>query len=129
MICYFKVIFGFYCVQWVPVKYGEVEYPMYAHVIGLIMSLASMLWIPGYAIYYICRQRGSLRDVSWQFKRIITISLFCFNAILNCVFMELNLVILFFLQRIIKGITPDIKSNRVNAPPKKMKPNLSGKFM
>ena len=43
--------------------------------------------------------------------------------------MELNLVILFFLQRIIKGITPDIKSNRVNAPPKKMKPNLSGKFM
>jgi len=84
------VIFWFYVVKWVPVKYGEVEYPMYAHIIGLFMSLASMLWIPGYAIYYIATQRGSLRD------------------------------------RVIKGITPDIKSARVKAPPKKMKQNLSG---
>ena len=38
---------------------------MYAHIIGLGMSLASMLWIPGYAIYYIVTQRGSLRDVSY----------------------------------------------------------------
>ena len=49
-------------------KYGEVEYPMYAHVIGAVMSLASMLWIPGYAIYYIATQRGSLRDVSNAFN-------------------------------------------------------------
>ena len=39
---------------------------MYAHIIGLGMSLASMLWIPGYAIYYIVTQRGSLRDVSYS---------------------------------------------------------------
>ena len=32
------------------------------------MSLASMLWIPGYAIYYIATQRGSLRDVSKDSK-------------------------------------------------------------
>ena len=49
--------------QWVPVKYGDVEYPMYAHILGFGMSLASMLWIPGYAAYYLCTQHGSLRDV------------------------------------------------------------------
>ena len=32
----------------------------------------------------------------------------------------------FYFQRVIKGITPDIKSARVKAPPKKMKQNLSG---
>ena len=52
-------------------KYGEVEYPMYAHIIGLFMSLASMLWIPGYAIYYIATQRGSLRDVSKDSKKFL----------------------------------------------------------
>ena len=51
-------------------KYGEVEYPMYAHIIGLFMSLASMLWIPGYAIYYIATQRGSLRDVSKDSRKL-----------------------------------------------------------
>ena len=64
LILRFQVIFWFYVVKWVPVKYGEVEYPMYAHIIGAFMSLASMLWIPGYALYYIATQRGSLRDVS-----------------------------------------------------------------
>ena len=34
----------------------------------------------------------------------------------------------FYFQRVIKGITPDIKSARVKAPPKKMKQNLSGKL-
>ena len=35
------------------------------------MSLASMLWIPGYAIYYIATQRGSLRDVSKDSKKSV----------------------------------------------------------
>jgi len=56
------VIFFSYLISWKPVKYGTVEYPMYAHFIGLAMSLMSMLWIPGYAIYYILNQRGSLKD-------------------------------------------------------------------
>ncbi len=63
-IVFFQGIFLSYCISWTPVKYGKVEYPMWAHVIGFTMSLASMLWIPGYAIYYILTQRGSLRDVS-----------------------------------------------------------------
>jgi len=70
------VIFLFYCFRWEPVKYGTVEYPPWAHTIGFFMSLSSMVWIPGYAIYWMCTTRGSIKD------------------------------------RLIKGITPDIKSNR-----------------
>ena len=61
---FFQTIFLFYCFKWVPVKYGSVEYPLEAHIVGFIMSLASMLWIPGYALYYLATQRGSLKDVS-----------------------------------------------------------------
>jgi len=56
------LVFISYFISWTPVKYGEVEYPMFAHIIGFGLSLASMLWIPGYALYYICMQRGNLRD-------------------------------------------------------------------
>ena len=60
-----KGIFLSYLFMWEPLKYGEdVEYPFYMHAIGFVMSLASMLWIPGYALYYVISQRGSLRDVS-----------------------------------------------------------------
>ena len=102
-----QIIFLFYCVQWTPIKYGKVEYPMGAHAIGFVMSLASMLWIPGYAVYFVVfKQRGSLRDV----RSICTI------------FIE-NFTRLFFLfQRLIKGITPDIKSSRTKAPAKNTLP-------
>ena len=69
--CTTQIIFLFYCIKWVPVKYGDVEYPMYAHIIGFGMSLSSMLWIPGYAIYYLATQRGSLRDVSFKMVKLI----------------------------------------------------------
>ena len=59
----FQSIFIFYVIKWSPVKYGSVEYPFWAHGIGFVMSAASMLWIPGYAVYYIMTERGSLRDV------------------------------------------------------------------
>ena len=65
-----KGIFLSYLFMWEPLKYGEdVEYPFYMHAIGFVMSLASMLWIPGYALYYIISQRGSLRDVSEGARR------------------------------------------------------------
>jgi len=80
-------IFLSYLFMWEPLKYGEnIEYPFHMHAIGFVMSLASMLWIPGYAIYYLISQRGSFRD------------------------------------RLIKGITPDIKSSRCKAPPKSSLP-------
>ena len=59
------VIFLFYCFRWEPVKYGSVEYPAWAHTIGFFMSLSSMVWIPGYAIYWMCTTRGSIKDVSF----------------------------------------------------------------
>ena len=59
------VIFLFYCFRWEPVKYGTVEYPAWAHTIGFFMSLSSMVWIPGYAIYWMCTTRGSIKDVSF----------------------------------------------------------------
>ena len=82
--------------------YGKIQYPMYAHILGFGMSLASMLWIPGYAIYYILNQRGSLKDVS-SFSRQNSNS---------------KLIFIVYFQRLIKGITPDIKSARSKAPPK-----------
>ena len=60
------MVFFSYFISWKPVKYGKTEYPMYAHILGFGMSFASMLWIPGYAIYYILMQRGSLRDVRFE---------------------------------------------------------------
>ncbi|CAB4058288.1 SLC6A1 [Lepeophtheirus salmonis] len=77
-------IFIFYLFRWSPVKYGDIQYPLSAHVIGFVMSLMSMLWIPGYAIYYMLNQRGNLKD------------------------------------RLIKGLMPNIKSNRIKAPAKNM---------
>ena len=62
------VIFLFYCFRWEPVKYGTVEYPPWAHTIGFFMSLSSMVWIPGYAIYWMCTTRGSIKDVSFSFS-------------------------------------------------------------
>jgi solute carrier family 6 GABA transporter-like protein 1 len=56
------VIFLFYVVRWEPVKYGTVEYPPWAHGIGFLMSFSSMMWIPGYAIYYMLTTRGSFKD-------------------------------------------------------------------
>lgn len=70
------VIFLFYCIKWEPVKYGSVEYPLWAHIVGFVISASSMMWIPGYALYYLYKTKGSLRE------------------------------------RLLKGVTPDIKSNR-----------------
>ncbi|XP_046462930.1 sodium- and chloride-dependent GABA transporter 1-like [Daphnia pulex] len=57
-------VFLFYVIQYIPVTYGEnYQYPWWAEVIGIIISLSSMLWIPGYAAYYIITTPGTLREV------------------------------------------------------------------
>lgn len=63
----FKTIFLSYLVNWEPVTYGEVKYPSWAHVIGFGMSLASMLWIPGYVIYFFLTEKGTFMEVSSRF--------------------------------------------------------------
>ncbi|KAG8234332.1 hypothetical protein J437_LFUL016790 [Ladona fulva] len=56
-------IFGFYCFTYQPIKYGNTyEYPDWAEVLGFGMSLASMVWIPVYAIYYVLSQPGSIKE-------------------------------------------------------------------
>ncbi|KAF4528578.1 hypothetical protein B566_EDAN015726 [Ephemera danica] len=56
-------IFIFYCVQYEPVKYGgSYEYPLWAERIGLCICLSSMLWIPGYAIYYVLSQPNTILE-------------------------------------------------------------------
>lgn len=45
-------------------KYGkDYEYPIWAQIVGFCLSCSSMLWIPGYAIYYLMTSPGSLKQV------------------------------------------------------------------
>ncbi|CAB4065603.1 SLC6A1 [Lepeophtheirus salmonis] len=54
-------VFIYYCISYSPVEFGEYQYPKWSEVMGLlIISFSSMIWIPGYAVYYILNQPGSL---------------------------------------------------------------------
>jgi len=52
-------VFIFYIVSFKPVKLGSYEYPGWAEGLGLCFSFASMMWVPGYAIYYLFTQPGT----------------------------------------------------------------------
>lgn len=60
-------IFIFFIIQYEPIKYGDYQYPTWAEVIGIGISLTSMVWIPAYAIYYVLATPGSIKDVSKNF--------------------------------------------------------------
>jgi hypothetical protein len=52
-------------VQYTPVTYGsDYQYPKWAEILGICISLSSMLWIPLYIVYYILTTPGTLREVS-----------------------------------------------------------------
>ncbi|XP_020298339.1 sodium- and chloride-dependent GABA transporter 1-like [Pseudomyrmex gracilis] len=56
-------IFVFQIVQYKPLTYGgRYQYPLWADIIGVCLSLSSMLWIPGYALYYIISTPGSITE-------------------------------------------------------------------
>lgn len=56
-------VFLFYVISYQPVTYGEdYKYPKWAEAMGLCMSFSSMIWVPGYAIYYVLTQPGTLRQ-------------------------------------------------------------------
>ena len=58
-------VFIFYCISYTPVTYGhDYKYPKWAEGMGLCMSFASMIWVPGYAIYYLISQPGTFMQVS-----------------------------------------------------------------
>ena len=46
-------------------RYGkDYEYPTWAEALGLMMSLSSMVMVPGYAVYYVLTQPGTIMQVS-----------------------------------------------------------------
>ncbi|XP_067009131.2 sodium- and chloride-dependent GABA transporter 1 [Anabrus simplex] len=56
-------IFIFYCIQYEPIKYGkDYQYPAWAEGVGFMMSVASMIWVPAYAIYYVLFSPGSIKE-------------------------------------------------------------------
>ena len=59
------MVFVFYCISYTPVTYGHnYTYPKWAEILGLLMSFSSMIWVPGYALYYIFTQPGTIMEVS-----------------------------------------------------------------
>ena len=46
-------------------RYGkDYVYPTWAEALGLMMSLSSMVMVPGYAVYYVLTQPGTIMEVS-----------------------------------------------------------------
>ena len=53
----------FYVISYQPVTYGkDYVYPAWAEGLGLCLSFSSMIWVPGYAVYYLATESGSLRE-------------------------------------------------------------------
>jgi len=59
-------IFVFYFVRYSPITMGDYHYPPWGEVLGFAISLSSMLWVPGYAIYYLLSTPGSWTEVLRQ---------------------------------------------------------------
>ena len=47
-----------------PVKYVDYEYPTWAHALGILLGLSSMLCPPVFFIYAFITARGSFRQVT-----------------------------------------------------------------
>ena len=56
----------FYFVRYSPITMGDYHYPAWGEVLGFAISLSSMLWVPGYAIYYLLSTKGSWSEVLRQ---------------------------------------------------------------
>ena len=57
-------VFFYYLATYVPVKYGDYEYPMWAEILGLCISLSSMVCVPAYVVYYALSRPGTIMEVS-----------------------------------------------------------------
>ena len=55
----FLGVFIFSLYSWKGVTYGTYQYPPVAEFFGWLLALASMLWIPGMAIYMVAKSPGS----------------------------------------------------------------------
>merc|ERR1719414_1017611 len=60
MILFLQGVFFYYIFTYKPVMYGDYEYPMWAEIMGLLISASSMICIPLYAVYYVLSGPGSI---------------------------------------------------------------------
>jgi len=57
-------LFAFYFVKYTPISYGsDYEYPLWGEALGFMISLSSVLWVPGYALYFFLTTSGTWREV------------------------------------------------------------------
>ena len=42
-----QFLFAFYFVKYVPISMGDYKYPAWGEALGFMISLSSMLWVPG----------------------------------------------------------------------------------
>ena len=53
------------CVDWAGLSLGDYKYPVWAELVGWGLCLASILFVPGYAIYRLFSDRSSpINEVS-----------------------------------------------------------------
>lgn len=56
-------MFVFYFAKYTPITYGgDYQYPWWGEALGFCISGSSMIWVPGYAIYYILTTEGTLKE-------------------------------------------------------------------
>jgi len=56
-------LFLFYFIKYTPITYGkDYAYPQWGEMLGFMISLSSMVWVPGYFIYYLLTTPGSLGE-------------------------------------------------------------------
>ncbi|XP_059226914.1 sodium- and chloride-dependent GABA transporter 1 isoform X2 [Stomoxys calcitrans] len=65
-------VFFFNIVQFTPIKYLDYSYPWWAHVIGIITALTSMMYIPIYMVWLWKKTPG---DTANKIRQIVTIDL------------------------------------------------------
>lgn len=68
------MIFVSQCVQYKRLTYGsDYSYPLWADIVGILISLSSMVWIPLYAIYYVFSGPGSILEVGGPVSLVLIV--------------------------------------------------------
>ncbi|XP_031574793.1 sodium- and chloride-dependent GABA transporter 1-like [Actinia tenebrosa] len=63
------IIFIWNCVSWEGISYGDHQFPPWAEFMGWMLCVASLVFVPGFAIYKMYHYKGSF---SQRFKQLLT---------------------------------------------------------